>query len=104
MASITFSKVVKQYEGAKEPTVKGIDLFIKDKEFVVLVGGSGCGKSTSLRMIAGLEDITGGEIKIGDTVVINPGSLGEKGTYFWLEVEKDSSGNWKVSKVEECSL
>ncbi|MBP5470473.1 MAG: sn-glycerol-3-phosphate ABC transporter ATP-binding protein UgpC [Candidatus Riflebacteria bacterium] len=71
MASITFSKVVKQYEGAKEPTVKGIDLFIKDKEFVVLVGGSGCGKSTSLRMIAGLEDITGGEIKIGDTVVNN---------------------------------
>ena len=71
MASITFSKVVKQYDGAKEPTVKGIDLFIKDKEFVVLVGGSGCGKSTSLRMIAGLEDITGGEIKIGDTVVNN---------------------------------
>ena len=46
MASITFSKVVKQYDGVKEPTVKGIDLDIKDKEFVVLVGGSGCGKST----------------------------------------------------------
>ena len=71
MASITFSKVVKQYDGVKEPTVKGIDLDIKDKEFVVLVGGSGCGKSTSLRMIAGLEDITSGEIKIGDTVVNN---------------------------------
>lgn len=71
MASITFRKVVKQYDGVKEPTVKGIDLSIKDKEFVVLVGGSGCGKSTSLRMIAGLEDITGGEILIGDTVVNN---------------------------------
>ena len=45
MASITFRKVVKQYDGVKEPTVKGIDLSIKDKEFVVLVGGSGCGKS-----------------------------------------------------------
>ena len=42
--------------------------------------------------------------KIGETTVINPGSLGEKGTYYWLEVEKDSGGNWKVSKVEECKL
>ncbi len=69
MASITFRNVVKQYEGAPSATVKGIDLHIKDKEFVVLVGPSGCGKSTSLRMIAGLEDITSGEILIGDTVV-----------------------------------
>ena len=64
MASITFKKVVKRYDGAKDDTVKGIDLHINDREFVVLVGGSGCGKSTSLRMIAGLEDITGGEPKL----------------------------------------
>ena len=44
-----------------------------------------------------------GSEKIGDTVVINPGSLGEKGTYYWLEVEKEN-GNWKVTKVEECRL
>ena len=37
--------------------------------------------------------------KIGDTVVINPGSLGEAGTYAWLELEKDGDG-WKVSKAE----
>jgi multiple sugar transport system ATP-binding protein len=49
--------------------VKGIDLEIKDHEFVVLVGPSGCGKSTTLRMIAGLEEITDGEIAIGGTVV-----------------------------------
>ena len=42
--------------------------------------------------------------KIGDTTVINPGSLGEKKTYVWLEVERDSNGNWKVSNVEECKL
>lgn len=71
MASITFKKIVKTYEGASAPTVKGIDLTIHDKEFVVLVGPSGCGKSTSLRMIAGLEDITEGEIRIGDVVVNN---------------------------------
>ena len=42
--------------------------------------------------------------KIGDTTVINPGSLGEKGTYVWLEVERDKDGNWSISKVEECKL
>jgi multiple sugar transport system ATP-binding protein len=69
MASITLKKVVKTYEGATSPTVKGIDLLIRDQEFVVLVGPSGCGKSTTLRMIAGLEDITDGEVMIGDVVV-----------------------------------
>ena len=44
-----------------------------------------------------------GSEKIGDTVVINPGSLGEKGTYYWLEVEKEN-GSWKVTKEEECRL
>ena len=44
--------------------IKGIDLKIEDRQFVVFVGPSGCGKSTLLRMIAGLEDITGGDLKI----------------------------------------
>jgi ABC-type sugar transport system ATPase subunit len=44
------------------PVIHGIDLDIRDGEFVVLVGPSGCGKSTLLRMIAGLESISGGEI------------------------------------------
>ena len=42
--------------------------------------------------------------KIGETTVINPGSLGEKQTYVWLDVERDSDGNWKINKVEECKL
>ena len=49
--------------------VHGIDFEINDGEFVVLVGPSGCGKSTILRMIAGLETVTGGEIVIDDEVV-----------------------------------
>ena len=49
--------------------VNGINLDIKDKEFIVFVGPSGCGKSTTLRMIAGLEEITGGTISIDETVV-----------------------------------
>ena len=49
--------------------VQDLDLDIADGEFLVLVGPSGCGKSTALRMVAGLETITGGELRIGDRVV-----------------------------------
>ncbi|HEX7687478.1 MAG TPA: ATP-binding cassette domain-containing protein, partial [Burkholderiaceae bacterium] len=45
--------------------VDGIDLTVRDGEFMVLVGPSGCGKSTTLRMIAGLEDISAGHLRIG---------------------------------------
>jgi len=45
--------------------IKGIDLDIASKEFVVFVGPSGSGKSTLLRLIAGLESITAGELEIG---------------------------------------
>ena len=55
---------VKKSFGAIE-VIKGVDLEIADKEFVVFVGPSGCGKSTLLRMIAGLEQITGGDLFIG---------------------------------------
>jgi len=46
-----------------------VNLEIQDKEFLVLVGPSGCGKTTCLRMIAGLEEPTGGEIHIGERLV-----------------------------------
>ncbi len=68
MADVNLRRVVKEYEGGVQ-AVKGIDLDIKDHEFVVLVGPSGCGKSTTLRMIAGLEEISGGEIVIDGDVV-----------------------------------
>jgi len=51
------------------PVLRGIDLAIRDGEFVVLVGPSGCGKSTLLRLVAGLEEITAGEIRIGGRLV-----------------------------------
>jgi multiple sugar transport system ATP-binding protein len=67
MTEIQLEKITKKY-GAIE-TIHGIDLAVKDGEFVVLVGPSGCGKSTTLRMIAGLEPITGGDLRIGGEVV-----------------------------------
>lgn len=66
MASVTFEKAQRWYPGADEPAVPGLDLEIRDGEFMVLVGPSGCGKSTSLRMLAGLEEINSGKIYIGD--------------------------------------
>jgi multiple sugar transport system ATP-binding protein len=60
--------VSKRYPDGFE-AVKDLNLEIADGEFVILVGPSGCGKSTALRMVAGLEDITGGELRIGGEVV-----------------------------------
>ena len=68
MAKVVLKGVEKQYPNGFK-AVHGIDLEIKDGEFMVFVGPSGCAKSTTLRMIAGLEDISGGEIYIGDTLV-----------------------------------
>src|SRR6476646_8665365 len=68
MASITFQKMRKVYDDGTE-AIPGMDLEVKDGEFMVFVGPSGCGKSTALRMTAGLEDISGGRLYIGDQVV-----------------------------------
>src|SRR6185369_4852320 len=62
MASIDIAAIRKTY--GPVPVLHGVDLTIRDGEFIVLVGPSGCGKSTLLRMIAGLEDISAGEIRI----------------------------------------
>ncbi|MCY4194690.1 MAG: sn-glycerol-3-phosphate ABC transporter ATP-binding protein UgpC [bacterium] len=68
MATITLDKINKVYANGYH-AIHDLDLDIADTEFLVLVGPSGCGKSTALRMIAGLEEITGGEMRIGDRVV-----------------------------------
>ncbi|HNW25917.1 MAG TPA: sn-glycerol-3-phosphate ABC transporter ATP-binding protein UgpC [Candidatus Gastranaerophilaceae bacterium] len=67
MAEVILKNIQKAYD--KKNVIDGIDLEIKDKEFLVLVGASGCGKSTILRMIAGLEEITSGDIYIGERKV-----------------------------------
>lgn len=64
MANVTLKNVVKRYD--TKTIINDVSLEIQDKEFLVLVGSSGCGKSTILRMIAGLEDITDGQIFIGE--------------------------------------
>lgn len=64
MAALELCNVRKSYPGSSNDTLKDIDLKIEDGEFLILVGPSGCGKSTLMNCIAGLEDITGGEIRV----------------------------------------
>src|ERR1035437_1643542 len=67
MSSVILKNVVKRFGSVM--AVDNLSIEIQDKEFAVLVGSSGCGKTTALRMIAGLETVTSGEILIGDTLV-----------------------------------
>ncbi|MCW2974683.1 MAG: transporter related protein [Thermoleophilia bacterium] len=68
MAEIKLTSVDKVYQGGTQ-AVFGVDLQIADGEFMIMVGPSGCAKSTILRMIAGLEEVTRGTVEIGGRVV-----------------------------------
>jgi multiple sugar transport system ATP-binding protein len=68
MADVSFNEVNKIYDNGFH-AVTDLSLDIKDGEFLVLVGPSGCGKTTALRMVAGLEEISGGELFIGERIV-----------------------------------
>jgi multiple sugar transport system ATP-binding protein len=68
MASVTLTNLRKVYPNGFE-AVHDLDLEIGDGQLLALVGPSGCGKTTVLRMVAGLEDISGGAVRIGDRVV-----------------------------------
>ena len=69
MGNIAISNVTKKFDSTE--VIHGINFKIDDGEFVVLVGPSGCGKTTLLRMIAGLESITGGNISIDGKIINN---------------------------------
>ncbi len=65
MADLKIRNLQKGFDG--QAIIKGIDLDVRDREFVVFVGPSGCGKSTLLRLIAGLEEASGGSIALDGT-------------------------------------
>ena len=67
MAEIQLDKVSKKFPGGNV-AVHEADFTIGDGEFFILVGPSGCGKSTLLNMIVGLEDISSGDLKVGQPV------------------------------------
>lgn len=77
MASIEFQSITKIYPGGKK-VLDGFNLTIQDGSFTVLVGPSGCGKTTALRIIAGLEDVSGGKLYVAqkDVTKADPGDRG----------------------------
>src|SRR5579871_1277621 len=68
MARVCMEHLVKRYDGGVT-AVNDLSLEVRDEEFLVLVGPSVCGKSTALRMVAGLEEISAGNVYIGDRLV-----------------------------------
>ena len=74
MANIVLKDIYKEYN-KNQPIIKNLNLEIEDGSFTVLLGASGCGKSTILRMVAGLEKETSGDIHIGNKNMknIDPG-------------------------------
>ena len=69
MSNLVLDKVTKIYRIKREPdvlAVDAVDMTVEDGEIVGLLGSSGCGKTSTLRMIAGFEDVTAGDIKAGD--------------------------------------
>jgi multiple sugar transport system ATP-binding protein len=67
MASVTYDHVTKRFGDVV--AVNDLNIYISDKEFLVFVGPSGCGKTTALRLLAGLEEVTGGRIMISEQMV-----------------------------------
>src|SRR4051812_1670159 len=76
MAEIRLERITKSF--GRVQVIKGVDLDIHEREFVVFVGPSGCGKSTLLRLVAGLEDISSGRLFI-DGKVVNELTPAERG-------------------------
>lgn len=110
MGGVELKNLRKSYGG--HPVVHGVNLSIEDGEFMVLVGPSGCGKSTILRMIAGLEDISGGEILIDGKVVNDVDPKGRNvamvfqnyALYPHMSVRENIGLNLRISRVPKHEI
>ncbi|EFM10909.1 ABC transporter related protein [Paenibacillus curdlanolyticus YK9] len=96
----------KVYASAKTQfeALRDIDLTIAENEFLTILGPSGCGKSTLLRIVAGLEDPTGGELTVDGDAIIGPGA--DRGMVFqgytlfpWLTVRENIEYGPKLKGV-----
>jgi len=111
MSKVVINSLEKVYPNGFK-AVHGIDLEIQDGEFMVFVGPSGCAKSTTLRMIAGLEEISGGEIQIGDRVVndVQPKDRGiamvfqNYALYPHMTVYDNMAFSLKMKKVDKSEI
>ena len=94
---IGIDRVVKRFEtdvAAAAPVLDGVSLDIRENEFVVLLGRSGCGKTTLLNIIAGLEQASGGQVRVDGVPVVRPGAgkgmVFQQGALFpWLTASQN---------------
>lgn len=110
MPSVTFDHVRKSFHDAT--VVEDFNLKVEDGELLVLVGGSGSGKSTILRMVAGLEDVTSGTIRI-DQLDVTPLAPRERdvamvfqdyGLYPHMTVRENLSLGLRLRKVDRTEI
>jgi multiple sugar transport system ATP-binding protein len=110
VADVRLTQVHKSYGDAH--VLRDINLEVRDGEFMVFVGPSGCGKSTLLRTIAGLEDITGGELRIGGRLV-NDVPPAERGVamvfqsyalYPHMDLYENMAFGLKLAKVPKAQI
>lgn len=101
MNAIEFHNVEKTYPGEKHPVVRGVTFSVAQGEFVCLIGQSGSGKTTILKMIAGLEEPTGG-------IVQKPGHVAmafQLGALFpWLTVYENVALGLREKKISEGEI
>jgi len=110
MSGVQLKKIIKKYDNLQ--VIHGVDLEIKEGEFCVFVGPSGCGKSTLLRMIAGLEETTGGQMFIGEREVttMDPAERGISmvfqtyALYPHMSVEENMGFGLKMNKVDKAEI
>ncbi len=108
MGSIDINQVIKKF--GETTVLNGINLHIKQGEFLILVGPSGCGKSTLLNIVAGLEDVTSGNISIGgqDVTGLSPKDrdiamvFQTYALYPTMNVERNISFGLKMRKMPEA--
>lgn len=102
--SLSIKNLSKKFDNSEKSTLNSIDLEIKDGEFICIVGASGCGKTTLLNLIAGLETPTTGEILLDGNKVTKPGAdrtvmFQEHGLYPWLNVIDNVKFPLKLAKM-----
>ena len=111
MAAVSLKGLTKSYDG-RSTVLAGIDLDIRDGEFVVLVGPSGCGKSTLLRLLCGLEQASSGSIEIGGREVnhLPPAERGiamvfqSYALYPHMSVYRNMAFGLKVAGADKASI
>ena len=102
--SLVINNLSKRFDNSEKSTLNNVSLDIQTGEFVCIVGASGCGKTTLLNLIAGLETPTEGEVLVDGVKVTKPGAdravmFQEHGLYPWMNVIENVTFPLKLAKI-----